>query len=471
MTGWEDDPTAILFRLLADARRSPHAAASRPKGEGAMEPSITPGARLARSFWLRLAQSASLLDEARRPTLLVEEWLGWPKAMRMQHLLETWLNRSGNQKIQRRRLDLVRRLQNRVPLSADQSRDLLALQALGGCRGMRLTRGGEALLKPKTDWRGRVPRVNPWIIAGESLIVPFPPDWPLVWQLEFWLHTAGPGVYGLDEPSLRLAVQRGAISGKAMVDVLARGLQAPPPPELLQKLEAAPTIRIIPGPVLEFSSLEELSGLRAARRGRKDFERLLSPRHVALAPERASRILEQLRRSGMIAEGDQQNSLTGGDQTNSLSLSKAERADLLCLALLGEFQTEIVPSPELLQKLSAGLDDSLRMAAARQASRAAAQIKAQRVEQAEKIAEGAIPLPPAEDVLEALRDAIARETAVDVFYQAAGKPAVAYRRISPLLLERRGGRWYLIAYCHMRRANRTFRIDRIRLLDLPPDAS
>lgn len=52
--------------------------------------------------------------------------------------------------------------------------------------------------------------------------------------------------------------------------------------------------------------------------------------------------------------------------------------------------------------------------------------------------------------------------ALEVWYRAPGCPAEK-RRITPLLIEERGGQTYVIAYCQTRRAQRTFRLDRMEV--------
>jgi len=47
-------------------------------------------------------------------------------------------------------------------------------------------------------------------------------------------------------------------------------------------------------------------------------------------------------------------------------------------------------------------------------------------------------------------------------YRAPGYPA-EQRRITPLIIEQRGEQTYVIAYCQTRRAQRTFRLDRIEV--------
>jgi len=52
--------------------------------------------------------------------------------------------------------------------------------------------------------------------------------------------------------------------------------------------------------------------------------------------------------------------------------------------------------------------------------------------------------------------------ALDILYRAPGYPAER-RRITPLFIEQRGELTYVIAYCQTRRAQRTFRLDRMEI--------
>lgn len=54
------------------------------------------------------------------------------------------------------------------------------------------------------------------------------------------------------------------------------------------------------------------------------------------------------------------------------------------------------------------------------------------------------------------------QQALDILYRAPGFPA-EQRRITPLSIEQRGEHTYVIAYCQTRRAQRTFRLDRMEI--------
>lgn len=64
--------------------------------------------------------------------------------------------------------------------------------------------------------------------------------------------------------------------------------------------------------------------------------------------------------------------------------------------------------------------------------------------------------------LDLLEKYLQLQQALDIFYRAPGFPAET-RRITPLSIEQRGENTYVIAHCHTRRAQRTFRLDRMEI--------
>ncbi len=69
---------------------------------------------------------------------------------------------------------------------------------------------------------------------------------------------------------------------------------------------------------------------------------------------------------------------------------------------------------------------------------------------------------PVAPLIPVLEEAIARGATVEIEYHAFDRP-VTVRRVDPLRLEQRGrrGKDYLIAFCHLRGEERTFRVDRM----------
>jgi len=76
------------------------------------------------------------------------------------------------------------------------------------------------------------------------------------------------------------------------------------------------------------------------------------------------------------------------------------------------------------------------------------------------------------DIQAPLAAAIAGEHSVELTYWTAWRGELTHRRVDPYRLETRGATTYLVAYCHLRRAERVFRLDRIlAVVDAEPPAS
>lgn len=68
--------------------------------------------------------------------------------------------------------------------------------------------------------------------------------------------------------------------------------------------------------------------------------------------------------------------------------------------------------------------------------------------------------------LEALRKAARQKRQVRMSYRSSTKPGATDRTVDPYALVHRSGWWYVVGFCHLRQALRTFRVDRILQLDL-----
>lgn len=69
-------------------------------------------------------------------------------------------------------------------------------------------------------------------------------------------------------------------------------------------------------------------------------------------------------------------------------------------------------------------------------------------------------------LLEKLRQAARKQVRVSMLYQSGRQAGLIQREVDAYALVHRSGWWYLIGYCHLRQAMRTFRIDRIQKLEL-----
>lgn len=74
-----------------------------------------------------------------------------------------------------------------------------------------------------------------------------------------------------------------------------------------------------------------------------------------------------------------------------------------------------------------------------------------------------MPSTPLNELIGVLRRAIRRSQTLTIDYDAGGAGRVERRTIRPLELDQRNAIWYLRAYCLRRQAERTFRVDRIRV--------
>ena len=69
------------------------------------------------------------------------------------------------------------------------------------------------------------------------------------------------------------------------------------------------------------------------------------------------------------------------------------------------------------------------------------------------------PLAP---TLEGLRRAAREQRRISIQYRGVTKPGATTRKVDPYALVFNAGWWYLVGYCHLRKAPRTFRVDRIQ---------
>src|SRR5687768_6373271 len=65
-------------------------------------------------------------------------------------------------------------------------------------------------------------------------------------------------------------------------------------------------------------------------------------------------------------------------------------------------------------------------------------------------------------ILEDLRKATHERRQISAVYQSTANTKVTIRKIYPYAFVLRAGFWYLVCYCHLRSAPRTFRVDRIQ---------
>lgn len=455
-------PMLLVFSLLSACRRQP-GARTRALRCALRQRQVTAQPRL--SYWITLLQSAGLLDQSRTPTLLVPNWLASPPAARLARLLTAWRDAPTNRSARRRRTRLLEQLAA-VPrfdvnaLNPAAHRELRSLQMLQVCQHGALTdMARTALVAPDAPDSAAPPA--PWQLRDDLLCVPFPPDWSTLWELEAWLTPDAPGRYPLTDAALVRAA--GHMPLADVIPILERGLACALPAEWHVRLANQPAARLLPGALLEIEGPDRWDSLQRSRSLRRELREgySLSRRHLWIAPERVARLAARLHRHGLIAARDLPPAPPAHDDPPALAcLPASDRAFLLALVQSAE-HIAAFPSPPsgLAEHLAAELPAPLRAAAIRQAESICQRLSPPRPIHPEPDD----PPLPAPDLVAALRDCMEREEALDILYHAPAHPTAELRRITPLRLEARGVRLYLIAYCHARRANRTFRLDRLAL--------
>ena len=68
--------------------------------------------------------------------------------------------------------------------------------------------------------------------------------------------------------------------------------------------------------------------------------------------------------------------------------------------------------------------------------------------------------------LAVLRTAIREHRRVRFTYHSLARPQAVEREVDPYALVHRWGWWYVVGYCHLRRAMRSFRVDRMTALEM-----
>ena len=184
-----------------------------------------------------------------------------------------------------------------------------------------------------------------------------------------------------------------------LIDLLERGLRKPMPENIKAVLLRQPSIRITEGIVLEFSSPAELKQLRRQPVFRAYIAEFLSPQRILVSSDKAKGLFKMLSRRGAYLHKDQEQVEVRRKRTHFPQFTP---------------QTPMKPVGRHISKI---------------------------------------------DMIEKYREL---QQALDVSYRVPGY-AAEQRRITPLIIEERGEHMYVIAYCQTRRAQRTFRLDRIEV--------
>lgn len=351
--------------------------------------------------WLSICRSYGLLNARNHPTGLFHQWLAWPEVDKTFALLTAWQKSPQARKNRMWRQRILRRLMRQQPLCPADQAAIPALQAIGICHENGITLWGKTAL-------GLRPAPSPlpparWEIINDTLRIPYPVDWKLLWQLESFLSPYAPLLYRLDAAALRLAAQRGHPA--KLLEILQSGLGAAAPAEIRAGILGQPTLQVTTGLILEFSDPAELRRLRSTEPLRSHFEQILSPRHILVNEKNAPRLLKLLERRGIYM------STTPPIPILELGERKGD----------GPGRTHFSHA-HLLEPLGKNIP-----------------------------------------ILEFLRQSIHQQLAFDMLYNAPDSQRPEIHRVTPVLIEERAGYTYVIAYSHTRKGQRTYRLDRMEI--------
>jgi hypothetical protein len=270
--------------------------------------------------------------------------------------------------------------------------------------------------------------------------------------------------------TVQVAAARGVL-GAQVRDLLARRA-GDAPDGWGTPTDGAPPLRLMTGALL----LADAPGaLERALRGRsvRRYAQRLAPGVALVRAEHVAAVTRALARQGIAVAVAAGSGAAAGGALPAAPLAPGECAALLAAcAYARRYAPEGLPLviPATLEaRLWQGLTPPLRAAV----EAALAGIEAPEGPAADGgTATDAAMLPPADQdaALRTVQRALTQQRLVTLAYETGGEGRITRRTVRPLGLERRGDQWLLHAYCLQRRAERTFRLDRVRGCALAPPA-
>ena len=377
------------------------------------------------SFWIAVCKEMGLTRDVSsikfevssctlRVTSYARQWLNKASEEQMFQLIEAWQNAPKNLKARQFRKKLLWKLKYNKPVTQKDLNALNGLEAFGLAIDGQLTKWGKFFIKGEGELPTPKPsepckihkRSSP--ADDQNFIASIPSHADLLWELENHLRPTAPGIYPLTNRALHF--HEG--DPYALIALIERGLQTPMPEQTKALILQQPSIRIADGIVLEFSSPRELQQLRRQPVFRKHIDEFLSPQRVLVSNQKANLLFQMLKRRGVYVHRNEEQACPEFDR----------RAEVDPSTMLGKKRTHF-PSAQktMLQPVGKNLS------------------KLTMIEKYKELGQG-----------------------LDILYRVPGYPA-EQRRITPLVIEQRGEQTYVIAYCQTRRAQRTFRLDRIEV--------
>lgn len=320
---------------------------------------------------------------------------------------------------------------------------------------------------------------SPWHIAAvdEAIEIAMPGAAPFstLWSLSEIAVPAGAlGAYHLTRTTLLRALDRGYMV-EEIVDLLAREGRDEPDPTVLGMLytwaQAHRQVVLRRPAVLEVRDADLLRHLSAVRRIRDHFTGTLSAHAVTIRADRLPQLVHLLERRGLHVSVD----LPAEEGGGTPAAGAADRVAIVAaLRLAADLAHRLGRRAHIPHPLYAQWQAALTAA-----ERAAADAWVEELLDAwqrsmdQGMAEFQAPFS-VRDTIPVLEQAIREQATVEMVYHVPGRAEPgdpAPRRVDPLRLEQWGrlGTWYLVAFCHRRGENRTFRLDRISAVRLVRD--
>jgi hypothetical protein len=291
----------------------------------------------------------------------------------------------------------------------------------------------------------------------------FAPD--LLYRLGPWLEFQALGRYSLTRAGVIRALGRGGVIHD-LLQALEQGLGRPLPgfvsaPLWTWALESSRlTIRRVT--VLEAADRRVLAELTSVRRIRDCLRESFSPRAVAVDPAALPRLVRALRRQGheplvKVSPAEEVRAAKAPGPGGAAHLLLAARvfnglarfiepAGRIPSAVLEEMEGQVPPAGlEVVERLAEETLERLAQALDGWSAHGAYQ-----------------PVQPLEQTIQVVEEAIAAGSSLEILYFTAGRGELSRRVVDPYRVEQRRGVPYLVGYCHLRQAERVFRLNRIR---------
>jgi hypothetical protein len=269
--------------------------------------------------------------------------------------------------------------------------------------------------------------------------------------------------------SLARALHRGH-TVEGLVAFLEELAAEPLHPAVLKALytwaEAVEAITIAPALLLRVRDPALLQELSSIRRLRARLSETLSARAVTVEADQLEALVRHLERLGFYPRVESATAQPGfaiqAEQMTTGERTAMAAALRLLVVLTDELGLELRAPHLLAQRWLEGLPQAQRDAARRQVQTV---LDALRYREARRgVQDYRLPSPTA-PLLPELERAMAQGSTIEIDYHTAGRGHLLSRRVDPLRLEWRGGVPYLVAFCHLRQENRTFRVDRIERIE------